>query len=133
MWWSVSVKSKLSQVFSGHVETRENHVEDNLKTRYYKSTKDRTMKELIRIFKKSDRFEIIAESSERGEISVNVHGRKLYYVVVTVVMVRPFRTAVDLSVTAKSGMDFGFGSKVIESIYGELGQSFEYIGTGQNS
>jgi len=91
------------------------------------------MKELIRIFKKRDRFEIIAESSERGEISVNVRGRKLYYVVVTVVMVRPFRTAVDLSVTAKNGMDFGFGSKVIESIYGELGQSFVYIGTGQNS
>lgn len=129
----MSVKSKLSQALSGHVETNENHSEDNLKTHYYKTTKDRLLKQLTQIFKKNNRYELIAESAERGEISVNVQGRKLYYVVVTVVMVRPFRTAVDLSVTAKSGMDFGFGRKIIDQVYEELGQSFEYIGTGQNS
>lgn len=120
-------------MFSGHVETREDHVDDRLKTHYYKTTKERLIKELVRIFNERNRFEVIAESVERGEISVNVRGRKLYYVVATVVMVRPFRTALDLSVTAKSGMDFGFGQKIVDSIYEQLGQSFEYIGTGQNN
>jgi hypothetical protein len=45
-------------------------------------------------------------------------------------MVRPFRTAVDFSVTAKSGMDFGFGRKVIGMLHEELAKTFEYIGTG---
>lgn len=130
---AVSAKSKLSQVFSGHVETRENHVDENLKTHYYKTTKDRLMKDLVRICNGRDQFEVVADSKERGEISVNVHGRKLFYVVITVIMVRPFRTAVDVSVTAKRGMDFGFGRKLIDSIYGELAKSFEYLGTGQNN
>lgn len=128
----MSAKTKISQVFSGHVETRENHDDKELRTHYYKTTKDRLMKELVRYLNSQNRFEVVAESAERGEISVNVHGRKLFYVVVTVIMVRPFRTAVDISVTAKRGMDFGFGRKLIDSIYGQLAKSFEYIGTGQN-
>jgi hypothetical protein len=90
------------------------------------------MKELTRIFNEKNHFEIVAESAERGEITVNVRGRKLYYLVASVIMVRPFRTAVDFTVTAKRGMDFGFGRKVIDSLYRSIGQSFEYIGTGEN-
>lgn len=126
----MSAKTKLTQVFSGHVETRENHEDEALKTHYYKTTKDRLMQELVRIFNNQNRYEIVAESKERGEISVNIRGRKLFYLVATVIMVRPFRTAVDFSVTAKRGMDFGFGRKVVGTLYEELAKSFEYIGTG---
>lgn len=90
------------------------------------------MKELLQIAGRMDRCEIVAQSQERGELSFNIHGRKLFYVVATVIMVRPFRTAVDFSVTAKRGMDFGFGRKVINTFYEELAKSFEYIGTGEN-
>ncbi|HET7627828.1 MAG TPA: cytosolic protein [Bacillales bacterium] len=128
----MSVKSKLSQLFSGHVETAEHHVEAELRTHYYKTTKDRMMKELNRIFNENERFEVVAQSAERGEITVNVHGKKLYYLVVSVIMVRPFRTAVDFTVTAKRGMDFGFGRKIMASLYESLARSFEYIGTGEN-
>ncbi|HEX7066140.1 MAG TPA: hypothetical protein VF199_13815 [Bacillales bacterium] len=127
------IKSKVTQVFSGHVETREHHEDESLRTHYYKTTKDRLMKELVRILNNGSRYEIVAESEERGEITVNVQGRKLFYAVVTVIMVRPFRTAVDISVTAKRGMDFGFGGKIIEAIYSELGKSFEHIGNGENT
>ncbi|HET7616414.1 MAG TPA: cytosolic protein [Bacillales bacterium] len=128
----MSVKSKMSQLFSGHIETAEHHEDSTLQTHYYKTTKDRLMKELTRIFNEKNHFEIVAESAERGEITVNVRGRKLYYLVASVIMVRPFRTAVDFTVTAKRGMDFGFGRKVIDSLYRSIGQSFEYIGTGEN-
>lgn len=126
----MAIRSKLGQVFSGHIETSDHHVDQRLQTRYYKTSKDKMMQELVHIFKHMKNCEVIAESPERGEISVNIHGRKLFYVVVTVVMVRPFRTAVDFSVSAKRGMDFGFGQKTVKNLHERLASIFEYIGTG---
>lgn len=128
---ALAIRSKLGQVFSGHVETRDKHEDQRLQTHYYKTSKDKLMQELISIFKHMKHCEVVAESQERGEISVNIQGRKMYYLVATVIMVRPFRTAVDFSVTAKSGMDFGFGRKTIENLHEKLASIFEYIGTGK--
>lgn len=129
----VALRSKLGQVFSGHLETKENHEDPSLQTPYYKTTKDRLMNELIHIFEEMKHCEVVAESKERGEISVNISGRKLYYLVATVVMVRPLRTAVDYSMTAKKGMDFGFGRKTIDHLHNKLSSVFEYIGRGAGS
>lgn len=127
---ALAIRSKLGQVFSGHIETRDKHEDPRLQTHYYKTSKDKLMQELVSIFNHMKHCEVIAESSERGEISVNIHGRKTFYLVATVIMVRPFRTAVDFSVSAKRGMDFGFGRKTIENLHKKLASIFEYIGSG---
>lgn len=126
----VSLKMKMTQMFTGHIETSETHPDEQFQTRYYKTTKDRLMKEVIGILKSLNGYEVVADSPERGEITVTIKGRKTYFLVITVIMVRPFRTAVDFSCTAKRGIDLGFGRKVILQLYDKIGHSFEYIGNG---
>jgi hypothetical protein len=126
----VSLKTKMTQMFSGHTETGEKHPDEQLKTRYYKTTKDKLMIQINSILRQQKGYEIVAESKERGEITVTVHGTRTYFVVITVIMVRPFRTAVDISVTAKRGIDLGVAEKMILQLYEKIGGSFEYIGNG---
>ncbi|WP_342770077.1 cytosolic protein [Oceanobacillus chungangensis] len=117
--WRLSIRNTLSKYFSNHAETREDHWDSSLQTRYYKTTKDKALKKIEELIAKSDSFKVNSISEEHGEIGIIATKGKKVFIVLTVIMVRPFQTAVDFSVTTESiiPMDFGYSTKLINQLY----------------
>ncbi|RDW21596.1 cytosolic protein [Oceanobacillus chungangensis] len=115
----MSIRNTLSKYFSNHAETREDHWDSSLQTRYYKTTKDKALKKIEELIAKSDSFKVNSISEEHGEIGIIATKGKKVFIVLTVIMVRPFQTAVDFSVTTESiiPMDFGYSTKLINQLY----------------
>jgi hypothetical protein len=90
------------------------------------------MNKIEEILNQSNQFQLLNVSTERGEISANIKRPRKGLLVFTVVSVRPYRTAVDISVSFDTilGVDFGRSHKLIQSLYKELEQHFEYVGSG---
>lgn len=115
----MSFGQKLRKFFGNRAETREEHVDKTLQTRYYKTTKDRALDALENVFKNSQTYELNSISKDHGEISLlKKKGRKAF-IVVTVIMVKPFQTAVDFSVSSESILpfDFGYSTKLVQELY----------------
>ena len=115
----MSFGQKLRKFFGNRAETREEHVDKTLQTRYYKTTKDRALDALENVFKNSQTYELNSISKDHGEISLlKTKGRKAF-IVVTVIMVKPFQTAVDFSVSSESILpfDFGYSTKLVQELY----------------
>ncbi|RKQ14678.1 cytosolic protein [Oceanobacillus bengalensis] len=114
---------------NNHAETSENHRDDTLQTKYYKTSKDKALLALENYFKNNTDFEITSISNERGEMSVITKRGKKAFIVITVIMVRPFQTAIDFSVTAESAFpfDFGFSTKLIQKLYNQMSKELPLI------
>jgi len=128
----MGMKQSLKKIFSTSTETRENHEDTLLQTRYYKTMKDKMMKEVEAMLANREGFEVASISEDHGEIIVNVKKGKKAFMVVTIIMVRPLRTAVDLSVSTDTFFfsDFGYSRKVIEQLYKDLDSRLPFVGTG---
>ncbi|MFG6116485.1 cytosolic protein [Halobacillus sp. MO56] len=122
------MKKFVSKYFTSHSETREHHQDEALQTHYFKTTKDKALQAVKEIFD-SEAFTILSTSEEHGEISVNYKGKKKAFIVASIVMVKPFRTAVDFSVTTESGgpVDFGFSRNLIIQLNEKLKKRLTYI------
>ncbi|SFJ13447.1 hypothetical protein SAMN04487936_10194 [Halobacillus dabanensis] len=118
------MKAFISRYFSNHSETSEQHKDSALVTHYYKAKHDDLFRAVEELF--SAPSEIIASSKERGELTVKYKGKRRAFVVVTIIMVRPFRTAVDFSVTTDSGgpVDLGYSRNLIAHFYEKLDSQF---------
>ncbi|HLR02463.1 MAG TPA: cytosolic protein [Virgibacillus sp.] len=118
----MSFRQKLAKYFNNHAETRDNHLDSTLETRYFKTTKDKAMLTLESFFKNAQGYRLNAQSNEHGEISVLKQKGKKCFIVVTVIMVRPFNTAIDFSVTTESFMpfDFGYSTRLINKFYSDI-------------
>jgi hypothetical protein len=125
-------KDKINKFVSTHTETREAHSDEALKTRYYKAMKDKAFNEVLTLFGQTPQFEVKSSSTERGEIIVIGKGKRKVFLVATIIMVSPLRTAVDFAVTTETSLpfDFGYSAKVIKEIYQKLDQCLEYVGSG---
>ncbi len=118
-------RQKMTKYFSGQAETKDQHSDPACVTLYYKTTKHRGLETLVNFLKNSPDFDVHAVSEEHGEISfTTVRGRKTF-IVATVIMVRPYRTAIDFSVTTDSLLpfDFGYSTKVIRKLYEHLNKT----------
>ncbi|WP_226680312.1 cytosolic protein [Sutcliffiella horikoshii] len=126
---------KLKGILSNHSETRENHTEESLRSRYYKTTNKNAMKTLQELFNNMEGVTVKSVSEEHGEMAVQVHKGKKAFVIVTVISVRPFETAVDFSVTTETKLpfDFGYSRQLIKQMYERIDKSMIYIGSGLNS
>src|SRR5699024_278297 len=115
--------------FSNHAETREHHEDPSLQSRYYKTTKNKALETLERLFSNQSQYKQNAISEEHGEISVYVIKGRKAFVIATVIMVRPFQTAVDFSVTTESifPFDFGYSNKLIQRMYHRLSKELTPI------
>ncbi|WP_101844589.1 cytosolic protein [Halobacillus sp. Marseille-P3879] len=118
------MKGFISKYFSNHSETSENHRDSSLQTRYYKAKRDEVFNAVEEMFPSPS--EKAAVSKERGEITIKYNGKRKAFVVATIIMVRPFQTAVDFSVTTDSGgpVDFGFSRNLIVECYEQLDRQF---------
>lgn len=118
------LKAFISKYLSKHSETDEKHKDEQLITHYYKAKHDDVFRAVEGLF--TSPSEIVAASKERGEITVKYKGKRRAFIVATVIMVRPFRTAVDFSVTTDSGgpIDLGFSRNLIIEFYNQLDGEF---------
>lgn len=118
---------KIKALFGSHFETKDQHYINELRTKYFKTTKDRLYKGCFNIIEKDSNLQLLAESIERGEISARFASGKKGICVLTIVSVAPFQTAVDISITIDKGYNFGFAQKVVQSFYQKLGQEFQIL------
>lgn len=125
----MSFKATLARIFTNHAETRDHHEDDQLRTRYYKTTKDRGLKFLEEYFLQSKDFSLNALSKEHGEISVISTKGKKVFIVATVIMVRPYHTAIDFSVTTETliPIDFGYSNRLIQKFYEDINKEFPLV------
>ncbi|RBW71502.1 cytosolic protein [Bacillus taeanensis] len=125
----MSFKEKFQTIFSSHSETSEQHGNETLKTRYFKTSKEKALQECLNIVKQNNNFEILSVYEERGEISVQIKSPKKALMVMTVITVQPFRTAIDFSVSTETKLptDFQYSSKVIEGMYEKLEKALPLV------
>ncbi|CAG9619592.1 hypothetical protein BACCIP111883_00360 [Sutcliffiella rhizosphaerae] len=127
---------KLKGLLTNHSETRENHADEELRSRYYKITNKNAIKTLQDLFQKMEGVMVKSVSEEHGEIAVQITKGKKAFIVVTVISVRPFETAVDFSATTDTKIlpfDFGYSRQLIKQMYDRIDKSMTYIGSGLNS
>ncbi|SDB94750.1 hypothetical protein SAMN05421734_10381 [Pelagirhabdus alkalitolerans] len=121
-------KQTWNKFFNNHSESTENHWDPNLRTRYFKTTKDKGFDSILEHFNRRKDCEVKANSIEHGEISLMYKGKRKAFVVVTVIMVKPFRTAVDFSVTTEGSLfDLGFSHNTIPKLFKSLEQDLTPI------
>lgn len=126
---NMSFRQKLGKYFSKRAETGDNHPDPELETNYYRTTRDRGLMILENFFKGSDEYEFNSISKEHGEISVLKTKGKKAFIVITVIMVRPHRTAIDFSVSTESILpfDFGYSNRLIGKLYDQINKELELI------
>src|SRR5699024_443275 len=130
----MSFRQKLTKYFNNHAQTSENHLDPALETRYYKTTKDKGLKMLERLVKNSQDYEVHSISTEHGEMSILIQKGRKAFIVATVIMVRPYQTAIDFAVTTESPfpIDFAYNTKVIQQLYNGLDKEITLIDKAQH-
>ncbi|HLS59869.1 MAG TPA: cytosolic protein [Virgibacillus sp.] len=125
----MSLVQKLKKYFSNHAETRDHHEDLDLQTRYYKTTKDHALMIIENFIKNSQIYEMNSLSKTHGEISVVKKKGKKLFIIVSVIMVKPYETAIDFSVTSESffPFDFGYSTKMIQELYDQMNKELTLI------
>ncbi|WP_027410195.1 hypothetical protein [Anoxybacteroides tepidamans] len=129
----MSVWNKLKYALTNHCETKEHHEDEQLRSRYYKTTGANAIKVVKELIASSAEYELLSVSEERGEFSVATRRGKKAFIVITVISVRPFETAIDFSVTTDTKVlpfDFGWSRRVIIDLYEKIDKRLPYIGSG---
>ena len=106
--------------FSGNIETSDHHNDALLRTHYYKATKEKILGELETLINKEPSLSMIEVSKERGEAAANVTKGKKGLLVITVIGVGPFKTAVDITFSVDRGFVGGFGRRLVQKVYAQL-------------
>ncbi|MFZ3576332.1 cytosolic protein [Virgibacillus sp. DJP39] len=124
----MSIKQTLMKYFGNHAETRDKHWDASLQTHYYKTTKDKALLKLEELYTNKQNYSIQAISKEHGEISMYY---KKTFIIITVISVRPYNTAIDFSVTTETILPFDFGNSTrrIEQLYQQINKELPYIKT----
>lgn len=125
----MSFGKKIARFFYNQAETSEKHWDEELKTHYYKTTKEKGLSKLEEMIKGSNYYKINSISQEHGEISFRVVKGKKAFVIATVIMVRPYQTAIDFTVTSEGILpfDFGYSAKLIKQLYEKINKELTLI------
>jgi hypothetical protein len=125
----MSFRQFMHKYFSNHQETQDKHWDQMLQTRYYKITKDQGIDFLEKMVRNAPEYKMNAISKEHGEMSFYITKGKKSFIVATVIMVRPFQTAIDFSATSEGMLpfDFGYSRKVISQLYDRLNKEFNLV------
>ncbi|CQR48100.1 hypothetical protein BN1058_02447 [Paraliobacillus sp. PM-2] len=125
----MGLRESFEKLFNNHSETSEQHWDKQLQTHYFKTTKDKAFQTIESYFRNKPGCDIIATSKEHGEISLFFKGKRKTFIIITIIMVKPFQTAVDFSVTTESVIpfDLGYSHKLIPKLYNQLKKEMPYI------
>lgn len=125
----MSFSQQVAQFFNNRSETTDKHWNESLQTRYYKTTKDKAMTTFENYLKNSDHFKMNSISKDHGEINIGVKKGKKAFIIATIVMVKPYKTAIDFTVTTESiiPIDFGYSRKIISELYSRINRELTLI------
>jgi hypothetical protein len=130
----MSFFAKLKDFFSTHQETGEKHRNPDLKSHYYKTTNKNALQTVKSIIEETPGMTVTSISEERGEMSVNIDRPRKAFLIVTVISVRPYETAIDFTSSTNTALptDFGFSKKLILQLYKKLDGKLTFVGTGSS-
>ena len=105
-----------------------------MQSRYYKTTNKKALQSVKELIEQNPGMTVTSVSEERGEMSVNIDRPRKAFLIVTVISVRPFETAVDLTATTNTVLptDFGYSKKIILDLYKKLDQKETFVGAGKS-
>ncbi|WP_066050346.1 hypothetical protein [Robertmurraya korlensis] len=129
------VKNIIRQ-FNRQCETKENHVDEELKTRYYRVNLQSLFQSVKEIIENDQHAKLVSESIDHGEIAVEINRGKKMFAIITIITVKPYETAVDINVSTEQTVLMGaFPSLKAEiiRIYQELDKKHTYIGVGKHA
>lgn len=112
----MSIKSFINKYFSKQTETSDNHSDTSLQTHYYRITKEDGLEKVNTYLKQNSNYQVKSISKEYGEIMVN---KSSLFIVISIVTVSSFKTAIDLTVTSNSVLPIGLGAstRCIQHLY----------------
>ena len=96
----MGVFSSILSIFKSDLETSDNQGDKQLRTHYYKSGYGRVFQAVLDLYSSAE-YKIMAESRERGEITVQKSGFPGYFIVITVINVQAIETAVDFKISTE--------------------------------
>lgn len=112
---------KFSDFFSNDFETKDNHKNEVLRTRYYRTDYEK-MKEYLKKVFNDEKFELLSVDDNYHELhfyKVNVE------VIVSVFSESYFKQGVDFKVNSNYIISRGRGLKLIDRLYNALDKNFE--------
>lgn|SRR5690625_4521191 len=126
---AMSIRQFFNKYFSKYQETKDDHYDPLLKTRYYKITYDRGFDFLLHMVENSPEFEKKAVSKDYGEISFYLKKGRKTFIIATVMMHKPYETSIDFTASSEgiSPIDFGQTRKVINRLYERLNKELPLI------
>ncbi|WP_411712839.1 cytosolic protein [Lentibacillus cibarius] len=127
--FELSFRNIIAKYFSNHAETNDTHTDPLLQTHYYKITAEKGLTTLENLFQNNEIYHLHAMSNSHGEISATISKGRKAFIVASIIMVRPYRTAIDFSVTTESMLpfDFGYSYKVIQQLYSYVDKELPLI------
>lgn len=130
----MGIRDTFNRIISTRTETGEEQPNKELQTHYYKTTKDKAMRAVEELVTKKG-FEIKRSEEDRGEIVAQSKSGKKVLLVVSVITVKPYRTAVDFSCATETALpsDFGHSRKLTVSLYKQLDEQLPYVGSALGS
>lgn len=114
-----------TNLYSQQCESSEHHHDADLKTRYYKSNFEQTIRVVEEVFGDKKQYEMKSVSRERGEIFVQAKQSPALDIIITIITVRPLETAVDFTVSTEKWSPLGINKALKQQIvatYGALDQ-----------
>ncbi|KAA0549154.1 cytosolic protein [Bacillus sp. BGMRC 2118] len=113
----MGVIRSVGQFFSNHCETGEKHEDPSLRTRYYKVTNSNAMKTVEELLSNEPGMKVTSVSKEHGELSVEMKSPQKAFIVVSIISVRPYETAIDFSVTYEGLLSLGYTKGIVKKLY----------------
>lgn len=125
----------IKEFFTNRAETTDNHKIPELRTRYYKVNKQKAMEAVRFIVNQEERFKLLDYAEDLGEITVEILSPRKAFMVMSIITVFPFRTAIDFTITTSTlflPIDLGYSKKQVISFYKKLDKQLEFAGVSLN-
>lgn len=122
--------------FQKQCETAEGHLDQQLKTHYYKATYNQLFQSVENLLANDPNYKITSVSKEHGEIAVESVKDIKSFLIVTMISIKPLETAVDFNISTERFLLTGSYiplKKQIVSLYERIGKVHSFIGTGKNA
>lgn len=121
------LKRTLIGIFRSFESTGEKKADRNLRTRYYKLSRDKIWDELVGLINKKPGYKVLYEVKNVGEIVIEKRtklGRK-QDVTLTLFSINPLKTAIDIYSASRGSMgDLGSNYRTIIDLYNTFDQYF---------
>lgn len=117
-------------LFRSHEATGDKATDRNLRTRYYKRSRDKIWDEVVGLIKKKPGYKVLHEVKSVGEIVIEKRtslGRR-QDVTLTLFSINPITTAIDIYSASRGSMgDLGSNYRTILDLYSMIDRQFKDI------